>query len=67
MNTASHASPHSGLGWANPNALNSDTPDNGSTTDTDRKVARRFAYGIASVFSMMLVLVVTVGVMLWAH
>ena len=67
MNAASHVPPEPDLGWVNPNVVNSDVPDDGSTTDIDRKAARRFAYGIASVFSMMLILVVTVGVMLWAH
>ncbi len=67
MNSASHASTESGLGSMNSGPLTSNRPDTRSTADTDRKATRRFTYGIASVFSIMLMLVVTLGVMLWAH
>ena len=47
--------------------LPSDAPDTRSTADTDSNATRKFSYGLASLFSIMLLLVVTLGVMLWAH
>ena len=46
--------------------LPSDATGISLSADTD-KAARKFSYGIASLFSVMLLLVVTLGVMLWAH
>lgn len=67
VNPATHASTESGLGSMNSGSLTSNTPDTRLAADADRKCARRFTYGIASVFSIMLILIMTLGVMLWAR
>jgi len=60
MNAASHLAPD--LSFARPTLSISKPQDPSATTRADR----RFAHGIASVYSLMLILVVVVLAMLWA-
>ena len=64
MNPAIHAVDPD-LGRVNSSFFTSKLPE---TISSDTcKSERGFSYGIASVFALMLVLVVTLGVMLWVH
>jgi hypothetical protein len=67
MNHATHVSTEAGLGCMYSSPLTSNTPDSSSAAETDRKSERGLSYGIAGVFALMLVLVVTLCVMLWAR
>lgn len=67
MNPATYVSTEAGFDCMCSSPLTSNTLDTSSPTDTDRKSERGFSYGIAGVFAVMLVLVVTLCVMLWVR